>query len=167
MDFDTIEAEASALGLSQRKVEDLLARYVHTIDDDRLEEWPDLFAAECSYNILPARNREAGMPIGYMYCASQGMLRDRVTALRKANIYEPQRYRHMLGAVRMLGTEAGAVCVQSSVTVTRIMESGDLTLFSTGKYLDRVVVENGQPRFREKLVILDSECLDSLLVIPL
>ena len=107
------------------------------------------------------------MPIGYMYCASQGMLRDRVTALRKANIYEPQRYRHMLGAVRMLGTEAGAVCVQSSVTVTRIMESGDLTLFSTGKYLDRVVVENGQPRFREKLVILDSECLDSLLVIPL
>ena len=78
MDFDTIEAEATALGLSQRKVEDLLARYVHTIDDDRLEEWPDLFAAECSYNIVPARNREAGMPIGYMYCASQGMLRDRV-----------------------------------------------------------------------------------------
>ena len=69
----------------------------------------------------------------------------------------------MLGAVRMLGTEAGAVCVQSSVTVTRIMESGDLTLFSTGKYLD----QNGQPRFREKLVILDSECIDSLLVIPL
>ncbi len=167
MDFDTIEAAAGALGLSQRKVEDLLARYVHTIDDDRLEDWPDLFAAECCYNILPAGNHEAGRPIGYMYCASQGMLRDRVTALRKANIYEPHRYRHMLGAVRILGTEAGAVCVQSSVTVTRIMESGDLLLFATGKYLDRIVVEDGQPRFREKLVILDSDCLDSLLVIPL
>ncbi len=167
MNLDAIEAEAGALGLSQRIIEDLLARYVHTIDDDRLEEWPTLFATECGYNILPAAGHEADMPIGYMYCASQGMLRDRVTALRKANIYEPQRYRHMLGAVRMLGTEAGTVCVQSAFTVTRIMESGDMALFSTGKYLDRIVVENGQPRFREKLVILDSECLDSLLVIPL
>jgi len=167
VDAEAIDAEAGALGLSQRKVEDLLARYVHTIDDDRLEDWPDLFAAACSYNVLPANNHEGGMPIGYMYCASQGMLRDRVTALRKANIYEPHRYRHMLGAVRMLGTEADAVRVQSSFTVTRIMEAGGMTLFATGKYLDRVVVENGHPRFREKLVVLDSECLDSLLVIPL
>lgn len=167
MDADAIEAEAGALGLSQRKVEDLLARYVHTVDDDRLEEWPDLFAAECCYNILPASNHEAGMPIGYMYCASQGMLRDRVTALRRANIYEPQRYRHMLGAIRMLGADDGAVRVQSGFTVTRIMERGDMALFATGKYLDRIVVEDGQTRFREKLVVLDSECLDSLLVIPL
>ena len=167
MNFDTIEAEAHTLGLSQRKIEDLLARYVHTIDDDSLEDWPDLFANECSYNILPADGYETGKPIGYMYCASQGMLRDRVIALRKANIYEPHRFRHMLGAVRMLGAEAGAVRVQSSVTVTRIMEAGDLALFATGKYLDRVIVENGEPRFKEKLMILDSDCLDSLLVIPL
>ena len=167
MDLDAIEAEARALGLSQRSIEDLLARYVHAIDDDRLEHWPDLFAAACSYNILPAGNHEAGLPIGYMYCASQGTLRDRVTALREANVYEPQRYRHLLSAVRMLGTDDGAVRVQSGFTVTRIMDSGELTLFATGKYLDRIVLENGTPRFREKLVILDSDCVDSLLVIPL
>jgi anthranilate 1,2-dioxygenase small subunit len=47
------------------------------------------------------------------------------------------------------------------------MHSGETTLFATGCYHDRVVLENGEARFAEKVVILDSRLIDTLLAIPL
>ena len=61
--------------------------YVHCIDDDDLEAWPSLFASPCLYKIVPRENADLNLPIAIMYCDSQGMLQDRVTAHRKANLY--------------------------------------------------------------------------------
>ncbi len=44
-----------------------------------------------------ARNHRQNLPAGVMWANSRGMLLDRVTSLRQANIYEPQSYRHILG----------------------------------------------------------------------
>ena len=48
-----------------------------------------------------AENYEAGLPLGLIYATSKDMLKDRVSALRDANIYEPQRYRHLISGVRI------------------------------------------------------------------
>ena len=47
-------------------------RYIATLDDDRLEEWPDLFADQCLYEIKPRENEIAGLPIALMRCDSKG-----------------------------------------------------------------------------------------------
>ncbi len=47
------------------------------------------------------------------------------------------------------------------------MHTGETALFATGCYRDRVVFEDGAARFAEKLVILDSRLIDTLLAIPL
>src|SRR4051812_32577941 len=73
-------------------VENLLARYIHCIDEDRLDEWPGFFAETCRYQITTAENHERGLPIGIFFATSRGQLKDRVSALREANIFEPQRY---------------------------------------------------------------------------
>jgi len=31
-------------------------RYLSTLDNDRLEEWPDLFTDDCLYEIVPREN---------------------------------------------------------------------------------------------------------------
>jgi hypothetical protein len=52
--------------------------------------------------------------------------------------------------------------------VARVMRTGDTMLFATGCYEDRVVldaVDGG--RFAEKMVVLDSRQIDTLLAIPL
>ena len=47
------------------------------------------------------------------------------------------------------------------------MENGEASLFATGKYLDRIVIEDGAPLCTARRVLLDSRCIDVLLVVPL
>jgi anthranilate 1,2-dioxygenase small subunit len=152
---------------TQFAVERLLARYVASIDEDRLEEWPDYFLEECRYQIISSENYEQGLPIGVFFANCRSMLRDRVSALRQANVYEPQRYRHLVSSTLILGESDGIVTVQSNYMVVRIMHDGATALFSTGRYLDRVRLGGVEPLFAEKLVIFDSRRIDTLLAMPL
>jgi anthranilate 1,2-dioxygenase small subunit len=151
----------------RQRIEDFIHDYAHCIDDDRLEEWPGYFVEDCRYQIIDRENHARGSLVGVMTCDSQGMLRDRVLALRDANIYEPHVYRHLISGIRILGESDGAWSVQTSYAVIRTMQDGAVTVFSSGKYLDQIVFDNDRPLFRERLVICDSIRIDTLLVIPL
>ena len=149
-------------------VEDLNTRYVQAIDDDKLEAWPDFFTEQGRYRVTTAENFERGLPLGMIYATSRAMLRDRVNALRNANVYESQRYRHAVGATLIGAIENGAVRAVSNFMVARIMHTGETTLFATGRYEDRITIAgDAAPRFIEKTVILDSRQIDTLLAIPL
>src|ERR1700751_1537605 len=145
-------------------VHELIAAYVDCIDEDRLEEWPDFFVEQCRYVITSRLSHEAGLPHGVVYAASRGMLVDRVTALRRANIFEPHRYRHIVRPIRIVRT---VVQVHSNCIAVRIMHDGEMSLFAAGRYLDRIDVTSQPYRFIERLVVLDSQKIDTLLVIPL
>ena len=95
------------------------------------------------------------------------MLVDRVTALRQANLFEPHRYRHVVGLVRVDKVAGGVAETRANFIAVRIMHDGDTALFATGRYLDRIDVSRTPYRFIERLVVLDSHKIDTLLVIPL
>jgi 3-phenylpropionate/cinnamic acid dioxygenase small subunit len=145
----------------------LYADYAHCLDNDALEEWPDFFTDDCGYRITSAENFEAGLPIGIVYATSKGMLVDRIMALRKANIYEPQRYRHLIGAIKIGAEEHGVLPVVANLIVVRIMQDGAMILFATGRYVDRLVRRGEAWKFARKDVVLDSRQIDTLLAIPL
>lgn len=151
----------------QFALERLLARYVASIDEDRLEEWPEYFAEECRYQIISAENVALDLPIGLFFADSRAMLRDRVASLRQANLYEAQRYRHLVSSTLILGDGDGIVSAQSNFLVARIMQDGATVLFASGRYLDRVSFRGPEPLFLEKRVICDSRRTDTLLAIPL
>jgi 3-phenylpropionate/cinnamic acid dioxygenase small subunit len=150
------------------KIQDLNARYVHAIDEDRLEEWPDFFAEDGRYRITTVENVERGLPLSLMYATSRAMMRDRVNSLRNANVYESQRYRHALSAALIEPGNGGIVRAVTNFLVARIMHTGETILFATGRYEDRIAFTGDvRPRFMEKTVILDSRQIDTLLAIPL
>jgi anthranilate 1,2-dioxygenase small subunit/terephthalate 1,2-dioxygenase oxygenase component beta subunit len=151
----------------QLRVQDLNARYVEAIDDDKLESWPDFFAENGSYRITTAENVAHGFPISLMYATSRAMLRDRVKALRQANIYEAQRYRHIIAMPRLYEADGGTVRARTHFLVVRIMHSGESMVFATGQYEDRVVFDNDRSLFADRLVIIDSKQIDTLMAIPL
>ena len=153
----------------QWKVANLNARYVAAIDDNKLEEWPDFFVANGSYRVTTAENFERGLPLALIYATSRAMLRDRVRSLRDANVYEAQRYRHLIGPALIGGQEGGEVRAQTSFMVARIMHTGETSIFATGRYHDRILLDTPErgEAFLEKLVILDSRLIDTLLAIPL
>ena len=148
-------------------IEDLFARYAHIIDDDRLEEWPDLFTEDALYQVISAENWALGRPIGLIHCDNHAMLQDRVTSLRQANIYEAQSYRHMLSATLVTHFHRDEARVVSNYQVTRIMRDGSTLLFSCGRYLDRIRFTKAGPLFAERVVVYDNRRVDTLLALPL
>jgi anthranilate 1,2-dioxygenase small subunit len=149
------------------ELEQLYADYVHCLDADELERWPDFFTEDCFYRITSAENFSAGMPLGLIRATSRDMLRDRIKALREANIYEPQRYRHLVSSLRARGVAADALDLEANFLVVRTMQDGGMTLFAAGSYVDRVVRDGALWKFAKKEVVLDSRQIDTLLAIPL
>ena len=150
----------------QWQVENLQSRYVHTLDDDRLEDWPGFFSASGRYRITTAENHARGLPLCIVQADSKAMMRDRVAALRHANIYEAQGYRHLVSSTLLTRVEGGLAYAVSNFHVARIMHDGATLLFASGRYLDRIRL--GDTRlFEDKLVLLDSRRIDTLLAIPL
>ena len=148
-------------------IDELSAAYADCIDDDRLEEWPDFFVENCKYLITSRESHEAGLRHGIIYCASRGMLVDRVMAMRRANIFEAHRYRHIVSPARLGAVKNGVAEARTNFLAVRIMHDGETSLFATGRYLDRIDVSGSPFRFIERLVILDSQKVDTLLVLPL
>ena len=151
---------------SQAQVERLHARYCHALDEDRLEEWPGFFTENGRYRIATAENEARGLPLPVLYAESRAMLRDRVASLRHANIYEPQRYRHMVSNVLVEKISDQAARSVASFLVIRVMESGDTLLFASGRYLDTIVL-GAELLYEERVVVCDSQRFDTLLAIPL
>jgi 3-phenylpropionate/cinnamic acid dioxygenase small subunit len=149
------------------EIDALYADYAHCLDNDELEAWPEFFTEDCYYRITSAENFEAGLPLGIVYATSKAMLVDRVMALRKANIYEPQRYRHLIGAIKIGPMEGSAMAVVANLIVVRTMQDGAMMLFAAGRYVDRLVRQHETWKFARKDVVLDSRQIDTLLAIPL
>ncbi len=138
------------------------------IDDGRLEEWPEFFHADCLYKITTADNVAKGYQAGIVYADSRAMLEDRIAALRKANIYERQRYRHILGMPLISTGLDGRVVSETSFLVVRTMREGQMDVFAVGVYRDRLCRDaTGAWRFAERIAICDSPRFDTLLAIPL
>ena len=150
----------------QRLVE-LNAAYARVIDNEQFEQWPELFHDDCLYKVTTAENVAQGMESGVMYADSRAMLQDRVSALRTANIYERQRYRHIVGLPAVLGESDGTADVETPFLIVRVMRDGTMDVFATGCYRDKVRPnEAGALRFVERIAVCDGGRFDTLVAIP-
>jgi 3-phenylpropionate/cinnamic acid dioxygenase small subunit len=146
---------------------ELNAAYARTIDTERFEDWPEFFLDACLYKVTTAENVAKGLEAGLIYADSRGMLQDRVSALRTANIYERQRYRHIVGLPIVLAEPDGLAEVETPFLIVRIMRDGRMEIFATGCYRDKVKADaSGALRFAERIVVCDGGRFDTLVAIP-
>ena len=143
------------------------AAYSRVIDSDALEQWPSFFTADCHYRVTHVENEAEGLPAGIVWADSRDMLTDRVAALREANIYERQRYRHLLGMPMVTSADDKAARADTPFLVARIMHTGETEVFATGEYRDRFVRQDGQLLLAERVAVCDSTVVDTLMALPL
>jgi 3-phenylpropionate/cinnamic acid dioxygenase small subunit len=144
------------------------AAYAHAIDSDALEQWPGFFTEDCLYRITHIENEREGLAAGIVYADSRAMLEDRIAALREANIYERQRYRHLLGIPLIETVTDTEATARTPFMVARIMATGETLLFATGVYQDRFVKSaDGKLLLAERVAVCDSTVTDTLLALPL
>ncbi len=146
---------------------DLYAEYGGLIDATRYDDWLGLFADACTYQIMPRENRDLGLPAGLIYCDSRSVLEDRIRALREANKYNIHTDRHLIGLPRIITGKPEGLSVEAAFAVFQSDQEGATRLFATGLYCDTLATEGGRLKFRDKLILLDSFAVPSLLATPL
>ena len=141
-------------------------RYVATMDNDRLEDWPKLFTEDCLYQIISKENEDDNLPAPVIHCENTGMLRDRVVALRNANIYAKPVYRHFLSGMEWR-EEAGDYALSTNYLVVNTSQDGASAVYQAGRYLDLVVRTPEGLRFKQKRCIYDTLRVQTLLAYPI
>jgi anthranilate 1,2-dioxygenase small subunit len=145
----------------------LMAEYGMAIDEDRLEEWVELFDERCDYRVVTRENVEQGLPNVLMWCDNKDMLRDRIDSYRNVNEYNPHYDRHVLGPLRFTSESAGVWSFDVSYSLFQTTLEGESRLFSVGRYAVEAVVQNGKPLLRSVKVIADTGQIPSLLATPI
>ena len=157
-------ADASDLAL---RITRLQTAYARALDADDLEAWPGFFTDDAFYSVTSAENHRSGLEAGLIWLDGNGMIRDRVTALRDANIYERHAYRHIIGQPFVTEEDDGEVSCETSFLVMRITRDGPTDVFATGSYFDRIRDTGDGPKFARRVVVCDSSHVDTLLGLPL
>ena len=139
--------------------DDLFAAHGDLLDEDRLDEWTDLFTDDCLYLVISRENVERGLPLAAIRCESRGYLKDRVVAVRETSMYAPRSHRHVIGASRR---QADGTCT-ASYAVFQTLADEPTQVFSTGRYVARLVND----QFAELRVIYDSTLVLNSIVKPL
>jgi 3-phenylpropionate/cinnamic acid dioxygenase small subunit len=156
-----------AAGLELRaRLADLYCAYDTALNSNELEHWPELFTEACMYKVIPRENFEQGLPVALIYCESRDMLRDRVTALRETALYAPRIARRITGGICLRTIEADGFHLTADFAVFQTMPDQPSELFLCGRCQDRVVEDNGELRFSERLCIYDSNIVPTSLVYP-
>ena len=149
------------------EAEELLDRYAQCLDEDRLEEWPEFFREKAVYKIISRVNVERNYQLATIMCDSRDMMKDRVIAIRNASVFSQRYLRHLVTNVRVAGQEGEAWLVKSNYVVLQTLQNEETKVFNAGQYVDKIVFDNGGPKFQEKLVIYDTIQIPGLLVIPI
>src|SRR5277367_931998 len=152
---------------AERAISRLMLDYTQCIDDGVYERWPELFTEKCLYQVICAEDHALGRPIGFWFCDNRDMLIDRVRSIRSVNVFEPHRYRHVIGPSALEPIGPDDYRGRTSYMVARIMPEGATDLFSTGSYEDEIVVEADRARFRKRIVVCDSRRISNLLALPI
>lgn len=144
---------------------DVFAAYADVLDEGPLQEWPTFFIEDATYRIVARENFARGLPLALMLCESRAMMEDRVRAIEELSMYAPRVLRHVVSAVRAAADDADRVT--ASYAVFETPPEGDTRVFSTGRYLGRLALDDGTVRFSELTVVYDTALIPTSLIYPL
>ena len=145
----------------------LMAEYGMAIDEDRLEDWVELFDERCDYRVVTRENVEQGLPNVLMWCDNKDMLRDRVDSYRNVNEYNLHYDRHVLGPLVFRSNENSVWKFDVAYSLFQTTLEGESRLFSVGRYAVEAILQKEGALLRAVTVIADTGQIPSLLATPI
>ena len=138
---------------------DLFTRHGDLLDEERYDEWLELFTDDCTYLVISRENVARGLPLAAIRCESKGYLKDRVVAVRETSMYIPRSQRHVVGAP--LRHEDGTWT--ASYAVFQTLPDEPTSVFSVGRYVAHLDGDH----FSALHVVYDSTLVPNSIVKPL
>lgn len=151
----------------ERKIQRLNDNCAHYLDNQLLDEWTELFLEDGRYIVHPRECRDAGLEGYWLYLDSRKMMRDRAVSLKKVNIYDIHYERRFVSNIVVTGYKDSAWLVRANYMIIHTDNEGHSKLYSAGEYADQIVEESGCFSFRERIVIVDTFTVPTLLSTPI
>ena len=148
-------------------INNLLAEYGLLLDEDRLEEWVDLFTEDAQYKVVTRENKKLNLPLAVIWCDNKNMLRDRIHSYRHVNEHNLHWDRHIIGHPRIQPINATEWQVQASYSLFQTTLEGRSILFNVGAYDFQMIQENGVLKINFLEVISDTGSFETLLATPI
>lgn len=152
--------------IMQARVADLYTRYAETLCDLKIAEWPDYFTDDCLYRVVSRPNHDRGQRIGPMFAENKGALKDRVVAIRETLVYSARSLTHLVSGARILSSEGATLRTRSMLAVYQTLIDGTTQLQLVGRTFDVIDASGSELKFRERVVVFDTELLAGALVYP-
>src|SRR5579871_5488316 len=153
--------------LLHREIEEFNNAYAAALDENRLNDWAELFTDDAFYIVISRENADRNMPVGLIYCESKGMLLDRANAM-KTEMFAPRYLRHIIGNTQVLGEEQnGDVRARANYLVTQVLfDRPDAKLHQVGVYYDKFRRVSGALKLSERRCVYDNLLVDNALCLP-
>ena len=95
------------------------------------------------------------------------MMLDRVLSLKEVNLYNLHYDRHAISNILVEEVDGDVYIARSNYSVVQTNTTGKSAMFSVGEYFDQVVFVDGEPKFKEKIVVPDTFTVSPLVAVPL
>jgi len=149
------------------EIEELYYDYAASLDELELERWPEFFLEDCWYKIISRENYERRLPLATMWCESKGMLKDRVVTIRQTQMFAPRTMRHVVSNTRIKSDGREGIQSEANYVVIQTMVDEESKIFNAGRYLDTLVRENGQLKFKSRICVYDTIMIPNSLIYPI
>ncbi|HEX4737317.1 MAG TPA: aromatic-ring-hydroxylating dioxygenase subunit beta [Allosphingosinicella sp.] len=136
------------------------------LDAEALADFPAFFTEDAKYQVISRENYDDGLEHAPIFCLGRAMIEDRITATVEAALYQPRSLRHFISGVRVVEAGADEVRTEANFLIVESLIEQEPQILMVGRYLDRVVREEGALRFRERTCVYDNYRIRTTLVIP-
>jgi anthranilate 1,2-dioxygenase small subunit len=154
--------------LLHREVEDFNNAYAAALDEQRLDDWAEMFTDDAFYVVISRENADRNMPVGLIYCENKGMIQDRAYALQHTEMFAPRYLRHIIGNLQILGEEPnGDIRARANYVVVQVLfDRPDAKLHQVGVYYDKLRRVGDRLKLAERRCVYDNLLVDNALCLP-
>jgi anthranilate 1,2-dioxygenase small subunit len=154
--------------LLHREIDDFNNAYAAALDEQRLDDWAEMFTDDGFYLVISRENADRNMPVGLIYCENKGMIQDRAFALQHTEMFAPRYLRHIVGNLQVLGEDAnGEVRARANYVVVQVLfDRPDARLHQVGVYYDRFRRDGDRLKLAERRCVYDNLLVDNALCLP-
>jgi salicylate 5-hydroxylase small subunit len=148
-------------------IHDLYAAYAACLDDARYEEWPEFFTDDGWYRVVPRENFDLNLPLSTLSLKGKAMMKDRIYGVQSTIFHAPYYQRHIIGLPLIIQENDKSFDVQVNYSVIRTKRDASAEIYNVGKYLDKIVLQEGDLKFIQKFCVFDNDIIPNSLIYPI
>lgn len=148
------------------EVEDLMYAYADCLDHGDIRDWVQFFTDDCVYKLISKENWDLDLPLATIFAEGRGGILDRIESVVRTTVYHQRALTHLITNTRVLGEDAGTISVTANYAVLETLPNQYTRILNSGRYLDKVVREGDDLKFKEKICIFDSALVPASIIYP-